>query len=77
LHVRAGGDPDEAPLLQAARELEQRGATVARKSVDSTDAAAVILDTAAVLRPDLIAMTTHDLRARTLDPGQRGGAEHR
>ncbi len=59
LHVYRDHVRDEVLLLETTRQLEQRGATVVRKNVESFDPASAILDLAEELRPDLVAMTTH------------------
>ncbi len=59
LHVKDRSATYEDELAKAEQEIVGYGATVSRQTVVSQDAAEAVLDAAALLRPDLLSMSTH------------------
>lgn len=59
LYIDDGHTVDEDALAAAAEVLEAKGASVTRRDETSNDVAGTILDVAAELQPDLVAMSTH------------------
>jgi len=59
LYVEDSSRSSEEALAVTEREIVAHGAAVARHKVKSDDPAIAILDVAAELRPDLVAMSTH------------------
>ena len=59
LHVDDGQSVEEAAIAAAEKALRSKDLTVTRRSVASEDAAQAILDVAAEVQPDLVAMSTH------------------
>jgi len=59
LYVEDSSRSSEEALAATEREIVLHGAAVTRHKVTSKDPASVILDVAAELRPDLVAMSTH------------------